>query len=308
MGRSAAGNAVPGAVVARTAWAKVNLYLSVTGRRPDGYHELDSLVVFAGFGDDLEFAPAARLELELAGPFAAALPDAPDNLVIRAAEALAREAGVAPGARIKLTKRLPAAAGLGGGSADAAATLEGLAELWDLKPPARDLANLAEGLGADVPVCLYGRPALVRGIGEIIERPPPLPPAWLVLVNPGVGLSTAEVFGARQGAFTAPKAWGGLAADLDELAARLATRSNDLQAPARRLAPEIDRVLAVLGGQDGCLLARMSGSGATCFGLFATQAKAQAAATAVGAAEERWWSAAAPLLHGKLDRLSIHDP
>ncbi len=292
-------------MVARTAWAKVNLYLSVTGRRSDGYHELDSLVVFAGLGDHLDFAPADRLELKLAGPFAAALPAGADNLVMRAAEALAREAGVAPGARIRLTKRLPAAAGLGGGSADAAATLEGLTELWGLTLAARDLAKLAAGLGADVPVCLYGRPALIRGFGEIIERPPPLPPAWLVLVNPGVGLSTAKVFGARQGAFTPAEAWGGLAADLDELAARLAARKNDLQAPARRLAPEIDRVLAALGEQDGSLLARMSGSGATCFGLFATQAQARAAAAAIGAAEDRWWSAAAPLLHGKLDRLSI---
>ncbi len=305
MSRGPAGEAAPGAAVGRMAWAKVNLYLSVTGRRSDGYHELDSLVVFAGLGDQLVFTPAEGLALELAGPFAVALPADADNLVIRAAEALAAAAGVAAGARIGLTKNLPAAAGLGGGSADAAATLEGLAELWGLAPAPDDLAKLAEGLGADVPVCLYGRPAVVRGIGEVIERALPLPPIWLVLVNPGLALPTAEVFAARQGDFSAPEAWGGLSADPAELAGRLGERGNDLEAPARRLAPEIDRVLAALSGECGCLLARMSGGGATCFGLFATQAEARAAAAAIaaGPGQDGWWTAAAPLLHGKLDRL-----
>ncbi len=303
MSRGPAGEAAPGTAVGRMAWAKVNLYLSVTGRRSDGYHELDSLVVFAGLGDQLVFAPAEGLKLELAGPFAAALPAGADNLVTRAAEALARAAGAAAGARIGLTKNLPAAAGLGGGSADAAATLDGLAELWGLAPAPGDLAKLAKGLGADVPVCLYGRPALVRGIGEVIERAPPLPPAWLVLVNPGVALPTAEVFAARQGDFSAPAAWGGPSADPAELAGRLGERGNDLEAPARRLAPEIDRVLAALSGEIGCLLARMSGSGATCFGLFAAQAEARAAAAAIAAGQDGWWTAAAPLLHGKLDHL-----
>jgi 4-diphosphocytidyl-2-C-methyl-D-erythritol kinase len=305
-GNAGQGETASASSISRTAWAKVNLYIAVTGRRPDGYHELDSLVVFAGIGDRLDFVSAEGLELEVEGRFAEAVPRDRDNLVIRAAEALAAWgdlASRAPGARIRLDKRLPVAAGLGGGSADAAATLEGLGALWDLKPEAGVLAELAADLGADVPVCLYGRPALIRGIGERIERAPPLPPAWLVLVNPGVALPTAQVFARREGGFTEPAPWGGVAETCESLAGRLAERGNDLEAPALELAPEIGRVLAALKAQEGVLLARLSGSGATCFGLCASQAEARAAAAAIAAAEPDWWAVAAPLLHGKLDRL-----
>lgn len=284
------------------AWAKVNLYLEIVGRRSDGYHELDSLVVFAGTGDRLNFEPAERLSLAVTGPFAGAVPHGPENLVLRAAEALAAHAGRPARARINLDKQLPAAAGIGGGSADAAATLVGLAALWGLDSEAGVLARIAGALGADVPVCLFGRPALVRGVGEQIQRAPPLPAAWLLLVNPGVPLATAAVFEARRGDYSRPAAWPGVALDAAILANWLAEHGNDLEAPARRLAPDVERVLALLAEQDGALLARMSGSGATCFGMFADAAAARQAAVVIGRAHDDWWLAAAPLLHGDPDR------
>lgn len=284
----------------RYAWAKVNLYLEITGRRADGYHELDSLVVFVGLADRLAFRPAETLELRCTGPFADAVPPAADNLVTKAARALAARAGVAPAARIELDKRIPAAAGIGGGSADAAATLEGLAALWDLSPAPAEMEDIAVGLGADVPVCLYGRPALVRGLGELVERAPPLPPAWLVLVNPGRPLATREVFQARAGGFSPLVDWTMVARDLHELVEWLADRTNDLEPAALALVPEIGLVLDRLEAAPGALLTRMSGSGATCYGLFATAGEARAAAAAIGTEQPDWWTAAAPMLHGKL--------
>lgn len=284
----------------RQAWAKVNLFLEITGQRADGYHELDSLVVFVGLADRLEFRAAQSLELRCTGPFGDALPPAADNLVTQAARALAARAGIVPAAHIELDKRIPAAAGIGGGSADAAATLEGLTALWDLTLTPDEMKDIAVGLGADVPVCLYGRPALVRGLGEMVERAPPLPPAWLVLVNPGRPLATRDVFKARAGAFSPAVAWTMVARDLEELVAWLADRTNDLEPAALTLVPEIGRVLDRLDAAPGVLLTRMSGSGATCFGLFATAGEARAAAAAIGAERPDWWIAAAPMLHGKL--------
>ena len=284
----------------RYAWAKVNLYLEITGRRADGYHEVDSLVVFVGLADHLEFRRSNELELRCAGPFAELVPSGDDNLVIRAAQALAAHAGLVPAARIDLDKQIPAAAGIGGGSADAAAALEGLAALWDLSPSPGDLEDIAVGLGADVPVCLCGQPALVGGLGEVVERAPPLPPAWLVLVNPGRPLETKAVFQARSGAFSPFVAWTTVAHDLEAFIECLAERANDLEPAARDLVPEIGQVLDRLGAAPGVHLARMSGSGATCFGLFATADEARAAAAAIGAEQPDWWAAAAPMLHGKL--------
>ena len=284
----------------RHAWAKVNLYLEITGRRADGYHELDSLIVFVGLADHLEFRPSDSLELCCAGPFADAIPPGEDNLVAEAARALAAHAGIAPAARIDLDKQIPAAAGIGGGSADAAAALEGLAALWDLCPAPDEMTDIAAGLGADVPVCLYGRPALVRGLGEVVERAPPLPPAWLVLVNPGRQLATQAVFQARAGAFSPFVAWTAVVRDLEEFAERLADRTNDLEPAALALVPEIGQVLDRLDSAPGILLTRMSGSGATCYGLFATAGEARAAAAAISAERPDWWAVAAPMLHGKL--------
>ena len=294
----------------RAAWAKVNLYLQVTGRRPDGYHELDSLVVFAGIGDRLSLAPAEDLGLTVSGPMAPQLdaqlgaqPGAQcENLVIRAGQGLRRACNVAQGAEIDLFKRLPVAAGLGGGSSDAAAALSGLVALWGLEPAPASLAAVARELGADVPVCLYGRPAFVAGIGKHIVRAPPLPAAWLTLVNPNIALPTHEVFAARRGPFSAPGRWQEPCNDIQALAEELAALGNDLEAPARDLVPEIDEVLALLAAVPGNLLTRLSGSGASCFGLFATAAEAAAAAAEIAATRPQWWVAAAPMLHGPLPR------
>ena len=282
--------------VRRTAWAKINLTLHITGRRGDGYHELDSLIAFAGIGDGLEIVPGPNVVLEIDGPVAPALRAVEgDNLVIAAARALAARYGIEAGARLRLDKRLPVAAGLGGGSADAAAALDGLVELWGIKAPLDELYELAAPLGADAPVCLAGRPSFVAGIGERIVAAPTLPPAWLVLANPGVPLSTAAVFAARQGAFSPPARWREPISELRALAARLAACRNDLEAPAIALIPEIREVLATLRDTAGCMLARMSGSGATCFGLYMLEAAATAAARRMAATRPGWWVRTAPL-------------
>lgn len=276
--------------------AKINLYLHVVGRRSDGYHLLDSLVAFAGIGDTIAAAPAETLSLSIDGPFAEGLGSGEDNLVLRAARALAAAAGRKAAAQIRLTKRLPLASGIGGGSADAAATLIALARLWRLDLDAAALAAIGLALGADVPVCVHGRSAFFAGIGEHLTPAPALPRAWLVLANPGIALATPNVFKARTGGFSEPGRFAGAPADVAELAAVLKARSNDLTAAAVSLAPVIGTVLAELCALPGALLARMSGSGATCFALFADEHKAQAAASAVRARRPAWWVAAAPLL------------
>ncbi|MBI4969899.1 MAG: 4-(cytidine 5'-diphospho)-2-C-methyl-D-erythritol kinase [Rhodospirillales bacterium] len=277
--------------------AKLNLYLHVVGRRADGFHELDSLTVFAGgdeAGDSLRFEPADDLVLTVEGPMAGGLTGEADNLVLRAARALAQAHGIAPKARITLTKRLPIASGIGGGSADAAAALRGLVRLWTLAPDPRELAQLALGLGADVPVCLAGRAVFMGGIGEILEPAPALPTAWLLLANPGKPLATPAVFKARSGPFSAPARFDRSPADAAQLAQGLALRRNDLEEPALRLIPDIAQLKAEIAAQSGCLLARMSGSGATCFGLFAARSEAEAAARSL--ARPGRWLAVAPLV------------
>lgn len=276
--------------------AKVNLYLHVVGRRDDGYHLLDSLVAFAGIGDELDLAPAESLSLALDGPTAAGLAAEDDNIVLRAARRLADWAGVPAGAAIRLTKRLPVAAGIGGGSADAAAALRGLCALWRLSPAEEDLMALGLGLGADVPVCLRGRATTVSGVGEGLSAAPALPPAWLVLVNPGVAVSTPAVFKARDGGVSAPRPLTEAPADAAALAAALERRDNGLTAAAMRVAPIVGEVLDVLDALPERLLARMSGSGATCFALFADAAAARAGAAAVAERQPGWWVAAAPLV------------
>lgn len=274
---------MPDALV-EAAPAKVNLFLHVIGRRADGYHLLDSLVVFAAVGDVLLAEPADRLSLDVDGPFAPALTGEPDNLVLRAARALA-PAGA--GARLVLTKNLPVASGIGGGSADAAATLRLLCRLWRLAPSAEELAGLAIGLGADVPACLAGNTSRMGGIGELLEPAPELPQCGIVLANPGVGVATADVFRTRRGDWSSPAklpaSWPNVAAMAEDVQAL----RNDLERPALSLQPVIGDVLAALRAQPECRLARMSGSGATCFGLF------DEAATAASAAERLrrpgWW-------------------
>ncbi|WP_439136619.1 4-(cytidine 5'-diphospho)-2-C-methyl-D-erythritol kinase [Roseicyclus sp.] len=271
--------------------AKVNLALHVTGRRVDGYHLLDSIVVFADAGDWLEIAPAATLSLQVLGPRAAGVPTDRRNLVLQAAALF--PAG--QGAAITLEKHLPHAGGIGGGSADAAAALRGLAALWD--QPLPDMAAVL-GLGADLPVCVSGRPSRMAGIGEVLISLPPLPPLWLVLVNAGVAVPTGPVFKGlartrNPGLPAMPdQGWS----DAGGFAAWLARTRNDLEPPARQIVPVIDTVIAAIRDSDDCLLARMSGSGGTCFGLFATEAAAKAAAAALSAAQPDWWVQAAAIL------------
>lgn len=284
--------------------AKINLYLHVAGLRDDGYHHLDSLVAFAGVHDTITLTPSPDLSLVIEGPYADGLPAGDGNLVLKAAVRLRRASGFAGGAVIGLEKKLPVAAGLGGGSADAAAVLGGLVRLWGLDGEAVGLKDLGLAIGADVPVCLFGQAAFVGGIGERISRAPALPAAWLVLVNPGVALSTAAVFKARQeNNKENNKGEGSGAGRFDVkpatalvLAEFLSTRKNDLGEAAIGLQPVIGDVLDALQGCEEVLLARMSGSGATCFGLFAEAGGAARAAAELSQRHPGWWVRATPLL------------
>lgn len=266
--------------------AKVNLFLHVLGRRADGYHLLDSLVVFAAAADRLEGQPAAALSLTLAGPEAAPLVAEADNLVLRAARALAEAAGLPPRAALHLTKTLPVAAGIGGGSADAAAALRLCARLWGVRLPPDRLAALALALGADVPACLAGRPLRLGGVGEVLSPAPALPRFGLVLANPRIPLPTAAVFRARGDAMRPPAVLPAGWPDAAAMARDLARCTNDLQAAAITLCPPIAEVLAALAALPGVLLARMSGSGATCFAILSDPAAAEAAAARL---PPRWW-------------------
>lgn len=273
--------------------AKVNLWLQVVGRRADGFHLLDSLVAFTDLADEIEVAPGSGLTLEIAGPVADSLQGEPDNLVLRAARLLAGRAGVSPRAAIRLSKRIPVAAGLGGGSADAAATLLALVDLWRIAMPPEELFDLAATLGADVPMCLAGRPALASGIGERLTPVPALPACAILLVNPGLALPTPAVFAARQGSFSAARPIGDGWRDLGSLAEDLGRRGNDLSEAAISLQPEIAGVLDQLRRSDGVAHVAMSGSGATCFGLYETIEAAQRAAARLPAA---WWRHAGRLV------------
>ena len=286
--------------ITETAPAKLNLTLQVVGRRADGYHLLDSLVTFTAFGDSVAVTAADELNLRLDGPFGdILLGDPAENLVLRAARLLAEHAGITPKAAITLTKRLPVASGIGGGSSDAAATLRALVRLWEIAISPEDLAAIALRLGADVPVCLARRTARLEGVGERITPAPALPAVAMVLVNPGIGLATPKVFAARRGDFSTGPGPAGVFAtsppDLAALVAGLAGHGNDLTAPAITLLPVIADCLARLEAQPGCRLARMSGSGATCFGFFDSPALATAAATTIAATAPGWWAVATRL-------------
>jgi 4-diphosphocytidyl-2-C-methyl-D-erythritol kinase len=279
--------------VTASAPAKVNLYLHVTGRRDDGYHLLDSLVAFADIGDRLTAEPAASLSLTVDGPEAADLAAvADDNLVLRAARLLADCAGISAGAALHLDKHLPVAAGIGGGSSDAAAALLALRRLWRISLDGEALCDLGAKLGADVPACLYRRAVWVGGIGERLEPAGPLPEVGILLVNPRRALPTAAVFAVRRGPLGHVGWFAPMPSDASALARALMPCRNDLTEAAIGLVPEIAAVLALLDRLPGSLLARMSGSGATCFALFADRAAAEEARALAAAAEPRWWCAA----------------
>lgn len=284
-------------IVRAAAPAKLNLYLHVLGRRADGYHELDSLVAFADLADMLEVRPADRFALTIDGPFATPLlaEDPERNLVTRAALLLAAELGRPADVAVRLTKRLPVAGGIGGGSSDAAATLRALARLWGLLPGDPRPALVAPRLGSDVPVCLFGRTAYFGGVGDRVEAAPALPPVAVLLVNPGVAQPTRDVFAARTGPFGAAARLERAPRDVDDLVGLLAACRNDLASPATALAPVIADVLARIAASHGCVFTRMSGSGATCFGLFRDLPAARAAAGAIAADRPGWWAAAGAL-------------
>jgi 4-diphosphocytidyl-2-C-methyl-D-erythritol kinase len=268
--------------------AKLNLSLRITGRRPDGYHELDSCVVFTEWADRLTLVLGDRLDLELTGAFAPALADQADNLVHQAARRLAALAERSPNVRLILDKQIPVAAGLGGGSADAAATLRGLNRLWDLGLTSSQLMAIALELGADVPVCLVGRAARMRGVGERID-PIMVPTLDLVLTNPREAAATARVFAGLGSIGPAVQPEASPPTNYADLLDWLVACGNDLEAPARRLVPTIDQVLQALRAQPGCRLARMTGSGATCFGVFDDPQAAARAAAAVRRMRPEWW-------------------
>ena len=274
---------------AEKAPAKINLTLRVLCRRADGYHDIESLVAFAGVGDALTFTPGDDLALTVGGPTAAAAGDVADNLVLKAARALAeRVAGVRLG-RFTLSKRLPVAAGLGGGSADAAAALRLLARANALAPDDPRLSQAARATGADVPVCLDPRPRRMRGIGDVLSDPLDLPRLFAVLVNPGVAVATADVFAALAAPPAGQSAPAAQPLGPAPLLAEIAGGRNDLEAPAIELEPAIADVLAVLRKLPGCRLARMSGSGPTCFGLFDSSRAASAAGRTLRVGYPAWW-------------------
>ena len=278
--------------VQEAAPAKVNLFLHVGDRRADGFHPLQSLAVFTGAGDGLRAEAAPQLSLAMDGPFAAGLSGEGDNLVLRAARALAAEAGTLAVAKLTLTKNLPVASGIGGGSADAAAALRALKALWRIEMTEAALMDIAAGLGSDVPVCVPSKAAYMEGRGEVLT-PVAVPRLPMLLVNPGVAVPTRDVFAALQSrkgvGMDLPRAGF---ADAKALLHFLQETRNDLEESARRIQPVIGAVLAALAAQPEALLARMSGSGATCFALFPDDAACAHAAQAVKAARPGWWVAA----------------
>ena len=281
--------------------AKVNLTLRVLGRRADGYHDIESLVAFADLSDRLSLSPGAGLALTVAGPWAQQAGVGADNLVLKAAQALlARAPDLVLGA-FHLDKNLPVAAGLGGGSADAAAALRLIARANGLSGDDPRLYAAARATGADVPACLEPRTRVMRGIGEQLSAPLALPPLHALLVNPRVALATRQVFAAWQPAAqpAAPLDFAAAPPDHARFVQALAAQANDLEAAAIKLAPQIADVLASLRALDACRLARMSGSGATCFGLFDSAPAAQSAAhemrAFLGGKFPRWWMSATRL-------------
>jgi 4-diphosphocytidyl-2-C-methyl-D-erythritol kinase len=268
-------------MIVATAPAKINLALHVRARRADGYHEIETLFAFLRKGDTLTLAPGP-LSLAIAGPFAGDLAVGEDNLVLRAARAYAAATGVAQSGAFLLDKRLPIASGIGGGSADAAAALRALARRDGVALDDRRLFACAEALGSDVPACLMGVTALGGGRGELLAPLDSIAGTPVLLVNPGIGVSTAKVFAGWDGTDRGPIGSG---ATLD----RAVAGRNDLEVPARALAPDIATVIAALTDTEDALLVRMSGSGATCFALYRSEGARTAAATAISAAHPGWW-------------------
>jgi 4-diphosphocytidyl-2-C-methyl-D-erythritol kinase len=279
--------------------AKVNLALHITRRREDGYHDLESLIVFADLGDELRAQPATKDRLTISGPFGPALAVAPSNLVLRATSAFrARWPQLAPaGLSMHLVKNLPVSSGIGGGSADAAAALRIMASLSPEPVPVAELSDLAASLGADIPACLLSRPLIARGVGEILSPLPQFPALHIVLVNPLIPVATADVFRRLRAHDNYPLPL--LPEPLTrpaQLGLWLGETRNDLEPPAVKLVPQIGILIEELAETSGCILARMSGSGATVFGLFGAEGQAHEAASQMRKLHPDHWVGAAPLL------------
>lgn len=280
-----------------TAFAKINLTLAVLGRRVDGFHQIESLVAFAALGDEVTLEPGKGLDLAVEGPFAGALTG--DNLVIAAAMAAKVLHPELRFGRFRLVKSLPVAAGLGGGSADAAAALRLLARANPGARPETALASLAPELGSDVAACLDSRPALITGRGENVKPVAGFPSCGVLLANPGVKLATQDVYAALDAGplSGSPKKIETLnfAGDFRKLVDYVAAGRNNLEVPAMRLAPVVEDVLTALSRLDGARIARLSGSGPTCFALFSTEEEAQCAAASLTREHPDWWIAASSL-------------
>ncbi len=271
------------------ACAKINLTLRVLGRREDGYHELESLVAFADFADKLDLEPGQPENLNISGPFAAACGTRADNLVLKALAALRERVGGLKSGRFLLDKRIPVAAGIGGGSADAGAALRLLARANDLALDDPRLASAALAVGADVPVCLESRPRVMRGVGDLLSAPVTMPTLPALLVNPSVPLATRDVFAAFAGSEGSKTQVGIPPRARDAAIDFLSRYGNDLTQGAVRCAPVITEVLMTLRALPGLRLARMSGSGPTCFALFRSPGEATAAARRLQAERKDWW-------------------
>lgn len=281
--------------------AKLNLFLHVGDRRADGFHDLESLVAFTSCGDAIRLQPDSGISLSIDGPFGAKLPRGEDNLALRAARMLAENNAEKTGARILLQKNLPVASGLGGGSADAAAVLRGLVRLWNLDITREALRGIGSALGADVPVCIASVPAWMEGRGERVRALPSLPRVGVLLVNPGVPVATIQVFaalGPRRGPrMLSPETPFD---DCQALVRYLSETANDLEAPALTIAPAIGEVLLAINSLPDVRLARMSGSGATCFGLFPDEGAARTAGVLLRARHPGWWIAETTFVDGAL--------
>jgi 4-diphosphocytidyl-2-C-methyl-D-erythritol kinase len=277
--------------------AKINLYLHVTGKREDGYHLLDSLAVFAKDGNEaadiITLRPADGFSLSIDGPYAVSLQgeDVEKNLITKALRVYSNASGNPLNLALTLTKNLPVASGIGGGSSDAAAALRAVAKFHGVPETHPALLEGARSIGADGTVCYYGKPTYMRGTGDELEPVNDLPRTWLLLANPNIPLPTAAVYKAREGAYLTQAPLNPMPASALELAEALSHRHNSLEAPALKLCEPIADVLDVLSAQAGCLLVRLSGSGATCFGVFETKEEAEKAKAHMRSQIGEWWLA-----------------
>jgi 4-diphosphocytidyl-2-C-methyl-D-erythritol kinase len=269
--------------------AKINLTLRVLGRRADGYHELESLVAFADVADKLELEPGEGATLEISGPYAKACGSRGDNLVLKAVAALSHRKGHLKAGNFILEKNLPVAAGIGGGSADAAAALRLLARVNGMAPDDPRLSSAAIEVGADVPVCIDPKPRIMRGIGDLLSEPYALPALPALLVNPGVPLATRDVFKKFSGTPSNKKFLANVPITFDGMIGFLNENGNDLSQAAIACAPVVSEVLITLRALPGVQFERMSGSGPTCFALFRSPGEAQAAARRLSAERKAWW-------------------